>query len=194
MLLVFILILFFIIIILSIKLKFYIRVKENKHYIFFNIYMLGRIKLYSNSIDTIKRKKISKVKSNKSPIDTEFFINLIKSKKCILEEFYLKMNVCTTDVIITSYVVAIVSSFIGIVTKLSHFKINSKKFYFKINPVYTNKKILNIKLKCIITVNLVHIICIFFRSKKDWRSDVNGRKSSNRKAYGNCNEQHKAND
>lgn len=180
-------------IIFSIKFKFYVIVKGNKHKMYFDVYMLGRVKLYSRSLDTLKKNKNSKEKNNKNSKDTKFIMKILTSKKCKLEEFYLKLNICTTDAISTSYLVAIISSFIGIAIKLSKLKINSKKFYFKVNPIYTNKKILNIKLKCIINVNLVHIIFIFFRSKKDWRSDENGRKPSNRKSYGNGNEQYKRN-
>ena len=49
-----------------------------------------------------------------------------------------------------------------------------------INPLYVNQKILNIKLDCIITTNLVHIISILYKNLKKWRCDVNGNETSNR--------------
>ncbi len=253
MLLVFILIFFIVIIVLiaSLKVKFIIKVNHNKHSIYLNLYMFGKVKIYSVSLEklnwlfnknnpnnkvqkpkgksqrhsnknvnskekllneekkmNINKRKNSKVrnnnnerkednkrknnkvrknnnvkkennkrKNNKVKKDNNekrdynakrknILVNIIKSKKCVLEELYLKTDICTTDAICTSYLVALLSSIIAVGIELSQLKINPKKFYFKINPIYTDKKVLNIKLKCIISTNLVHIILIFFRSKK----------------------------
>ena len=78
--------------------------------------------------------------------------------------------------------------------ELNDEKINLKNFKYMINPLYVNQKILNIKLDCIITTNLVHIISILYKNLKKWRCDVDGNETSNRWSYGNCDEQYKRND
>ena len=113
--------------------------------------------------------------------------NLLKKIKFDLEKFKLKIDISTSDAVLTSYMVAIVSSFIGILLKVTNMQINYKNFRYIIKPIYQNEKILNIRFACIISTNLVHIITIICKSLIEWRCEDNGRKSPNRKAYGNSN-------
>ena len=196
MLLVFV---FFIIILIisSIKIKVFIQVKDNKlnlimkFYIFRKI-LVGKINLYKNKNKKKNNKKVKR-KITKKELRKLIYI-VIKHAKTNLEHLNLKVDICTTDAILTSYSVAILSNIITFVLKRLKTKINYKNCIYKINPIYLDKKILNIELDCIISANLVHIISIIYRNIKEWRCDRHGRTTSNRRAYGNCNEQYKAND
>ena len=112
----------------------------------------------------------------------------------ISKKLDLKIDISTTDCILTSYTVFILSNIIAFFIKFTNVKINLKNFKYMINPLYVNQKILNIKLDCIITTNLVHIISILYKNLKKWRCDVDGNETSNRWSYGNCDEQYKRND
>ena len=198
MLLVFI-ILVFIIAIITLKLKLFISVKNSskdiklKFYVF-NKVLIGRIDLnktnrnFGKKINSNIQKKLKKIDIGGLVSDS------LKKSNIQLECIKLKADICTTDAVLTSYLVAVVSSVIAILIRLSKAKIDYKNFYYKINPVYINKKILNIRLKCIISINFVHIITTIARSIKEWRRDKDGGKSPNRRAYGNRNEQYKTND
>ena len=98
----------------------------------------------------------------------------------ISKKLDLKIDISTTDCILTSYTVFILSNIIAFFIKFTNVKINLKNFKYMINPLYVNQKILNIKLDCIITTNLVHIISILYKNLKKWRCDVNGNETSNR--------------
>lgn len=190
MLLVFIL---FIIIltIANIKIKIVIQIQNNKldlimkFYIFGKL-LVGKINLYKSKNQNKKGKKTRK-KITKKELRKLVYI-VIKNAKTNLEFLDLKIDICTTDVVLTSYSVAIISNAITFVLKKLKTKINYKKCSYKINPMYVDKKILNIELNGIISANLVHIISIIYRNMKEWRCEKNGRKTSNRRAYGNCYE------
>jgi hypothetical protein len=81
-----------------------------------------------------------------------------------------------------------VASFIPCIVRLIDAKSNCKNFVYKINPIYDDKIIFNIKVECIIRANLVHIISAIVKIIKEWRREENGRKSSNRRTYGHCYE------
>ena len=107
-------------------------------------------------------------------------LRLCVSIKDMSFKFYLKIDISTTDCILTSYTVFILSNIIAFFIKFTNVKINLKNFKYMINPLYVNQKILDIKLDCIITTNLVHIISILYKNLKKWRCDVNGNETSNR--------------
>ena len=178
--------------IVSMKIKIVIQIQNNKFNMIMKFYifgklLVGKINLYKNK----KQNKKNKKKSTKKEL-IKLVYTIIKKAKTNLEFLDLQIDICTTDVILTSYSVAIISNTITFLLK--KLKVNYKSCNYKINPIYSNKKILNIKLKSIISANLVHIITIIYRNIKEWRCENNGRKTSNRRAYGNCNEQYKAND
>lgn len=187
---------FFIIIIIiaSIKIKIFIQIKENKLELFIKFYIFGKIligKINLNKMRTKNNKRIQeeikKIDINKKELVKRIY-KTIKQTNINLEYLEFYIDICTTDVILTSYSVAVLSNIITFLLKILSLNINYKKCSYKINPIYSDKKILNIKLNCIISTNLVHIISIIYRNMKEWRCDKNGRRASNRRAYGNCNE------
>ena len=108
---------------------------------------------------------------------------LKKIKKHAPEIMYIKLlaNIGTDDAILTSYIVAFISSLLGIGLRepISKFKKNK----FIINPVYINKNLLNLELDCIFETKMIHIIYVIYILNKKRRVDKNGR-TSNRRTYG----------
>lgn len=191
MLLVIFILLFFIMLICSIEIKLIICVKNKKSSIHLKIYILKSILIGKINLNNSNKKINEKLKLKMQHVDKKELIkrgyNLLKKVKFDLEKFKLKIDISTSDGVLTSYMVAIVSSFIGILLKVTNMQINYKNFRYIIKPIYQNEKILNIRFACIISTNLVHIITIICKSLIEWRCEDNGRKSPNRKAYGNSN-------
>lgn len=191
MLLVIFILLFFIMLICSIEIKLIICVKDKKSSIHLKIYILKSILIGKTNLNNSNKKINEKLKLKMQNVDQKELIkrgyNLLKKIKFDLEKFKLKIDISTSDAVLTSYMVAIVSSFIGILLKVANMQINYKNFRYIIKPIYQNEKILNIRFACIISTNLVHIITIICKSLIEWRCEDNGRKSPNRKAYGNSN-------
>lgn len=202
MLLVFFILVIIIVLITTTELRLFISIKDMSFKSYLKIYVLksiliAKIDLTKKRKKYIKNKRIQKQFKNLSKNKTKFIKEIyliLKDIKLNLKKLDLKIDISTTDCILTSYVVFILSNIIAFFIKFTNVKINSKNFKYVINPLYVNQKILNIKLDCIITTNLVHIISILYKNLKKWRCDVNGNETSNRWSYGNCNEQYKRND
>lgn len=202
MLLVFFILVIIIVLIATTELRLCISIKDMSFKSYLKIYVLksiliAKIDLTKKRKKYIKNKRIQKQFKNLSKNKTKFIKEIyliLKDIKLNLKKLDLKIDISTTDCILTSYVVFILSNIIAFFIKFTNVKINSKNFKYVINPLYVNQKILNIKLDCIITTNLVHIISILYKNLKKWRCDVNGNETSNRWSYGNCNEQYKRND
>lgn len=202
MLLVFFILVIIIVLIATTELRLFISIKDMSFKSYLKIYVLksiliAKIDLTKKRKKYIKNKRIQKQFKNLSKNKTKFIKEIyliLKDIKLNLKKLDLKIDISTTDCILTSYVVFILSNIIAFFIKFTNVKINLKNFKYMINPLYVNQKILNIKLDCIITTSLVHIISILYKNLKKWRCDVNGNETSNRWSYGNCNEQHKRND
>lgn len=185
-------------IILTLKIKLIINIDENKFDIVLKIYILKKILIWK--IDLVKRinkkrKKSSKIvqKENKNIINLKKAYNLIKKSSLNIEKFNLKVDICTADAILTTYLVAILSNLIIFILKKSNATINYNNCKYRINPIYKVEKIFNLKFNCIISTNNVHSIYIIYKNFRKRRYGVNERKASNRKSYANSNEQHKRN-
>ncbi len=202
MLLVFFILVIIIVLIATTELRLCISIKDMNFKSYLKIYILksiliAKIDLTKKRKKYIKNKRIQKQFKNLSKNKTKFIKEIyliLKDIKLNLKKLDLKIDISTTDCILTSYVVFILSNIIAFFIKFTNVKINLKNFKYMINPLYVNQKILNIKLDCIITTNLVHIISILYKNLKKWRCDVNGNETSNRWSNGNCNEQYKRND
>ena len=202
MLLVFFILVIIVLLIATTELRLFISIKDMSFKSYLKIYVLksiliAKIDLTKKRKKYIKNKRIQKQFKNLSKNKTKFIKEIyliLKDIKLNLKKLDLKIDISTTDCILTSYTVFILSNIIAFFIKFTNVKINLKNFKYMINPLYVNQKILNIKLDCIITTNLVHIISILYKNLKKWRCDVNGNETSNRWSYGNCNEQYKRND
>lgn len=137
-----------------------------------------KIRKISNSkqLEKIDLKAIEKnVKFNKETIQ------IIKNIKIKISKLNLRIDIGTEDAILTSYLIAIIASLIGII--LPHIvqknKINNCKYI--VNPIYQNRNIYHVNLDSIISIKIVHIIysmLIFVKKGRDKHE-----RTSNRRAY-----------
>lgn len=188
MLLVFFILVIIIVLIATTELRLCVSIKDMSFKSYLKIYVLksvliAKIDLTKKRKKYIKNKRIQKkfknLSRNKTKLIKEIYL-ILKDIKLNLKKLDLKIDISTTDCILTSYTVFILSNIIAFFIKFTNVKINLKNFKYMINPLYVNQKILNIKLDCIITTNLVHIISILYKNLKKWRCDVNGNETSNR--------------
>ena len=135
---------------------------------------LEKLKL-KNIIKKIDFSKIKEKNINKKRIKE------IKKYKPQVEFIDLYINIGTEDAALTSCIVVIIGTILGITLKQP--LANSDKNKFIINPVYANKNLLKLELNCIIKIKMLHIIYIIYILKKKRRDDKNVR-TSNRRAYG----------
>ena len=177
------------------KEKMKLRVKPD-YKIKIGTYFLNKIPLFFITIDN---KKVNKIKKQ-GKLKNVNFKNIKKSKKVktkdilkILEilqikvkKLRLKINIGTADAIFTAFLVALIASTVGII--LPHITENKyiEENQYIVNPIYMEKNYCSIKLKGIIYVKIVHIICSFLYLIKKGR-DKNER-TSNRRTYAYSNE------
>ena len=169
---------------------------QRKKIILVNIklYLLGKIPVLSIKVDEDKLKRLKKMKVVKSfekrikkrmnKLETEFFKNFNKNinsrivedvieftnkLKCKLKNIQLKVNLGFENVILTSISIPIVTTIISLL----------------LCPIYNledSRSEINICLKCIIELKMIHIISIMYIIKKQRRVKENGR-TSNRRSY-----------
>ncbi|MBR3162861.1 MAG: hypothetical protein IKF17_02005 [Clostridia bacterium] len=109
--------------------------------------------------------------------------NIKKAKKYLPKITYINLvaNIGTDDAVLTSYIVAAISSILGLLLKKQI--ANSKNNKFTITPLYINKNLLNLEFNCIFETKLIHIIYIIYILNKKGRVNKNVR-TSNRRSYG----------
>jgi len=132
-------------------------------------------KIYnSKQLEKIDFKKLEKnIKFNKETLE------ILKSIK--ISKLNLRIDLGTEDAILTSYIIAIIASIIGIILPHIVKKDNIYNCKYIINPIYQNKIKYYINLDSIISIKIVHIIYNMMILVKKGR-DRNER-SSNRRAY-----------
>ena len=92
------------------------------------------------------------------------------------------------DVALNSILIAVISSFISIILRLTVKDIkNYNNYFYEILPIYGKRNIIKLNLNCIINLKLVHIINIIYLVNKEGRSDKYVR-TSNRRSYDYCHE------
>ena len=132
-----------------------------------------KIRINLDKIDFYKLKENSNIE----------FRSLRKIMKYIpqIEYIDLTANIGLDDAILTSYIVAVVASIIGLLLRKQMTESIENRFI--INPLYLNKNLLNLELNCIFETKLIHIIYIIYILKRKRRDDKNVR-TSNRRSYG----------
>ena len=142
-----------------------------------SIYFLNIIKIFEYRFNTQKAKKLKldeKVKrlhydDVKREVELDFDKSMIKPLKHLrLKELNLNIDIGTSNSILTSYIVAVIATILSIFLARI-IKNNVNKHKYRVNPIYTNKNILNIKLNCIFFTKMVHIIyiiVIFLRKRR----------------------------
>ncbi|MCL2860312.1 MAG: hypothetical protein FWF46_07175 [Oscillospiraceae bacterium] len=165
-----------------------------KYDIVINLFFLSKVKYFKIKIneDFInKRININKImkffkpkediKSQYNEIKFDFEMLHIK-----LEEFHMELSVGTEDVLITTVLIVVISTIFSILFKKAIKKYDSKKYFYNITPVYTNKNILKLTLSSIINIKIVHIIYVIILLIKG--SGLNNERTSNRKFNDDCYE------
>lgn len=129
---------------------------------------------HSKRLEKIDLKKIeTTIPFNKQTLQ------IIKQIKIRILKLNLQVAIGTEDAVLTSYLVAMIASVIGIL--LPHLINKNSNYYYKVNPLYQNKNEYHIDLDSIICIKIVHIIdSMLFLLKKG--RDKNER-TSNRRSY-----------
>lgn len=171
-----------------------------------SIYAFNKIRIFNKNINkddlqkAKKSKKIEKMKSNflndetmkqkKKIIKTD--IDVLKKLNPKLQEIELELKLGTEDVILTSFLIAIISIIISMMLSKVIEKFDEKKYKYIIMPIYNSQNSIKIALEGIIDIKLVNIISILFRL---WfRRDKIDKRTSDRRTYANSNEQYTRND
>ena len=79
-----------------------------------------------------------------------------------ITKFKLNMQIGLEDVIFTSIIINIISIILSILLARTLDKEGIKKSTYKIQPIYYNKNLINVKLESIINIKIVHIMYIIF--------------------------------
>ncbi len=140
----------------------------------FEILKILKIKINSEHMIILKSKiKLQKIKKkilknfNVNKIENSIFkrITFRELKKLQLNVITLKiyLEYSTNNILLTTYSVPVISTIFGFLYNLSIKKYDSLNYYFKINPMYLNKKYFYIEGESIIEIKMVHIISIMYQ-------------------------------
>lgn len=162
------------------------------------LYFLGKIKLFTKKIKNtiiedkskkkLIKKEIAKIKNKKIFQNIKYIITEIL-KKTNIENTNLIIYLDTKDAVVTSYIVAIISTIISNILSRKAKKLDYKKHRFKIIPMYKNQNLIFIKLNCIISIKVVHIINMYMIYNKNEKGCKNERPSY-RRVNVNCYGEH----
>lgn len=168
---------------------------NNSYKIKIGIYFFNKIPILWINLNSKKIKKISSSKSlpkvdfqklkNKENINKKI-VNLIKNIQIKVKNIRLNVNIGTIDAILTSYLVAVIASVIGIILPHITEKNNINTCYFIVNPKYQNKNEYNIKFEGIIYIKIVHIIFSMLNFVRKGSNE--NERTSNRRSYAYSNE------
>ncbi len=124
--------------------------------------------------------------------------NIAQNIKLEIKEMDLKVEVGAENVILTSFLVPIISTILAFiivksqsqgVRKTNNNNDNEKNdsIYYKVIPKYENKNLINFELNGIFEIKMIHIIntiCILKRKRRVGKNE----RTSDRRAYDNCYE------
>lgn len=168
---------------------------NNNYKIKIGIYFFNKILILWINLNSKRIKKISSSKSlpkvdfqklkNKENINIKI-VNLIKNIQIKVKNIKLNINIGTIDAVLTSYLVAVIASIIGIVLPHITEKNNINTCYFIVNPKYQDKNEYNIKFEGIIYIKIVHIIFSMLNFVRKGSNE--NERTSNRRAYAYSNE------
>lgn len=170
----------------NVKLNIYANSKGSKAVV--SVFIYNKICILKTDVSKIS-KKMDKNKIPEWAKDKLFIIKTIRAIKVKADILKIKIKIGTTDAGATAVLVGIIESIVSAAITILNINVNvnSSKYYLKVIPDYSNKYVFALKLKCIINFNLLHTISTIYKCIKDWRREKYGRKSSNRRAYGNSN-------
>lgn len=160
------------------------KVKDNFE-IYLEIIIFNKLKIFKFNLKKFKNRNIdikmllNKVKQfEQKNINKQFIIETIKNLKNLQLQIIsadLKVELGTEDSATTAILIGIIASILGVILK---------GYKFETIPIYREKNILNVRLNCIIRLNLIHYI---YKTISKGR-EKNERKSSYRRSYAYSNE------
>lgn len=155
--------------------------------IFFQIILFKEVLLFSKQINLNSIEKIYL----KQQLNIEKLRNIYKLIKenreyIKIKNLILNIKIGTGDVILTAYIISIISTIISSVLP-RYIDGEVYKNYFKLAPIYDDEIKYKVSLDCIIPIKTVHIIHIIYLILKKRRDEKYGR-TSNRKSYENSYE------
>ncbi len=157
----------------TLKIRFYI----------FNYLKIVQIKLNNKKIKKILNNKKIDIKkiANKLPKNKKQDLKLLQALR--VKKLYLKLEIGTIDIMITTFLIPIISTILSVLLIKSA---NRKNCYYKITPLYTDENIYNIDLNCIISIKIIHIISIMLKNIN--KGADKHERTSNRRSYAYSNE------
>ena len=147
-----------------------------------------RIKLNEKRILKMKSKKKLKEKvakmndkilHNYEGIDNKIF-EFIKHIKFNIKTFDLYIEVGLENIVITSFIIPIISTFVSIF--LNKYSNSQRNKFYLIKPMYINKNIFNFQFSGIFEIKMIHIIntiCVINKERKGEKYE----RTSNRRTY-----------
>ena len=173
------------------------------------VYIFQKLPIISLKIDKDKMQKIEKKKriqklekklqakfklygseifQNIKKWDKKIVVDVINTAKNInakITNLQLKINLGLEDVIATTFLIPIISTIITYWLRGINLSPKDNNEY-KIQPLYNmenSRSQINISLKCIIEVKMIHIINIMYIKKKRKRKESKHVRTSNRRSY-----------
>ena len=129
------------------------------------LYLFNLIPIFQVKISNDFLKKHNKLSSrlrksiNLNSIRDLSMKNSISKLKINLEKLDLNISIGTGDVLLTSFIIPIISTLISIILNFTSFKLDYKNIYYRINPIFNTEDFsYKISLNCIISINLTQTI------------------------------------
>ena len=169
---------------------------QPKYDIAIELYTFKNIKLFNLKLKNDKKsnllkskffkERLEKIKNSKTfskKEEWEILREVFKllRKKLKIETFKLKINIDTEDVLVTSYLVGIISAVVPNILRNHIENSNPKKIMWKIVPLYKNKNYVYLELSSIISIKIVHI-----SNMLKIVGGIKDERSSNRRLNVNC--------
>jgi len=165
---------------------------SKKYELFISLYLFNKIKWISIRLNDKRiqnmyhKMKLEKIDIKK--LEQDFKLEDLKELKCLKPKIsYLDLNlkIGVEDVVLTSFIIFILSTVISIILPYTIKKYEKSKYHYEIMPLYLQKNVYEIKFDCIIEIKMVHIINIIYNVfLKKRRVDSHEQRASNRRSYG----------
>ena len=151
-------------------------------------------KRLKNTMDKMQLQFIDKLIKNQSQKTILDVLSITKELKLKFKKVDLKVDVGLSDVIATSFLIPTITTIISFFFRNTNLDLRNSKYTikpiynqskFSVNPIYNLENYgseINIFLKCIIEVKMIHIINIMYIIKKQ-RKVSNYVRPSNRRSY-----------
>ncbi len=160
---IFVLLLLIVILIFSCDIKLYITICDSGYKVTICFCILEKICIYKGDLNSLT-KRLNKNKP-KAIFNLKSVIRLIRRLNIIADKIYAKIYIGTSEVQSTAIITGILNSIIGIIISGLNVKITKDNLKYRVFPIYSSKKVFHVKIKCIFSIGLVHIISTFIKKK-----------------------------